>query len=419
MKIHAITHSGNNASKSQKNNVPKCLNFRKINNDPLATQKEYIRALNATKIERLLAKPFSRNQDALSDGIIHLSTFDNFTVCASYDNDLSVKKFNDTIMLTNVPNLCDVSIDNELVYIAADSKIHILNFSSEAYNNTDAIKLQFKNVGDFKNKNISVMNTIDTQDQIQSICVKKHKIYALTNSYCRIIDENYNVANQLEFQDMYRKIRENNNIIYCLGDSNLDIFDEQSNASVISKKFGIKTNDIVFKDKTYFVTANEDSFLYLHDIRKLESTVSKYIGHVNAVTSVDYVKNEIISGSADKTIRIFNCFDRTSRDVYYNKRMLSVNKVCIYKEKYILSGSDDGNVRLWRLNSSYKENTTRAERLALEENQVLKEKYYYVGDIKRIDKHRFLPGELKGKIKNETEHYKAMQRKKRKNENEK
>ncbi|ELQ75249.1 Sof1-like rRNA processing protein (contains WD40 repeats) [Trachipleistophora hominis] len=92
--------------------------------------------------------------------------------------------------------------------------------------------------------------------------------------------------------------------------------------------------------------------------------------------------------------------------------MLAVNSVSVYKKRFILSGSEDGNVRLWRLYASEKENMSRREENALECNQMLKDKYYHVGDVRRIDKHRFLPKELKGRIRNEIEHHKAVERKK-------
>lgn len=416
MKIHAITHTSEISSKKDRNSSSKALSLQRLKKDPLLAQKEYIRALNATKIERLLAKPFVRNFDCFSEGVTHLDTFDNLAVSASYDGNVSIFRGEEQIFLANTENLKNISLKDDKLYFSIDDKFFFIQFNyEEAEINKNLFDSIFKSFNKFENKNIQIEQICELQEKINDFYNKNENLYALTDNYCRIFNDEYRNIGQIDFQDNYRQIYENNQILFCPSDRNLDLFDERSHEKIISKQFGIRTNDIAFKDSKYFISANEDSFAYLHDIRRVEQPIAKFIGHVNSILSVDIIGNELITGSADKSIRIFNAFERTSRDVYYNKRMLSVNKVKIYKKKYILSGSDDGNVRLWRLNASHKENSSFSERQKLEENKILKEKFYNIGDVKRIDKHRFLPGELKGRIRNEMEHYKAVQRRKIKN----
>ncbi|KAJ3401290.1 DDB1- and CUL4-associated factor 13 [Chytriomyces hyalinus] len=60
--------------------------------------------------------------------------------------------------------------------------------------------------------------------------------------------------------------------------------------------------------------------------------------------------------------------------------------------KYVLSGSDDGNIRLWKGDASEKMGTTAPRQQAsLEYNKALKERYKHMPEIKRIDRQRHLP----------------------------
>ena len=71
--------------------------------------------------------------------------------------------------------------------------------------------------------------------------------------------------------------------------------------------------------------------------------------------SVDYspTGKEFVSGSYDRTIRIFDRTEQHSRDIYHAKRM---QRVFVAKftgdARFILSGSDDTNIRLWKARAS-------------------------------------------------------------------
>lgn len=72
--------------------------------------------------------------------------------------------------------------------------------------------------------------------------------------------------------------------------------------------------------------------------------------------------------------------------------------------RYVLSGSDDGNVRLWRAQASERSHVRSAkERTKLEYDAALKERYKHMPEIKRISRHRHVPQPIKkaGEIKKE------------------
>lgn len=97
--------------------------------------------------------------------------------------------------------------------------------------------------------------------------------------------------------------------------------------------------------------------LYTFDTRHLKHPTNVHMDHVSAVTDVDYspTGKEFVSGSYDRTIRIFECDKGHSRDVYHTKRMQRLTSVkWTLDNKYILSGSDEMNIRVWKARASEK-----------------------------------------------------------------
>lgn len=79
--------------------------------------------------------------------------------------------------------------------------------------------------------------------------------------------------------------------------------------------------------------------------------------HTSAVIDVDYspTGREFVAGSYDKTVRIFESLKGHSRDVYHTKRMQRLT--CVkwsLDNKYILTGSDEMNIRIWKAKASEK-----------------------------------------------------------------
>jgi WD repeat and SOF domain-containing protein 1 len=97
--------------------------------------------------------------------------------------------------------------------------------------------------------------------------------------------------------------------------------------------------------------------LYTFDTRNLKKPVNVHMDHVGAVTYIDYAPTgrEFVSGSYDKSIRIFETNKGHSREIYHTKRMQRLTCVqWTLDNKYILSGSDEMNIRIWKARASEK-----------------------------------------------------------------
>ncbi|GLC33361.1 hypothetical protein PLESTB_000341300 [Pleodorina starrii] len=147
-----------------------------------------------------------------------------------------------------------------------------------------------------------------------------------------------------------------------------------------------------------FTAANEDCCLYTFDMRKLESALGVHKDFVSAVMDVDYspTGREFVAGSYDRSLRIFSVSGGHSREVYTTKRMQRVFAVRFSGDAtYVFSGSDDMNVRCWKAKASEQ----LGVRLPREKhkqayNDALLERYKHMPEVKRIVRHRHLPAAI-------------------------
>lgn len=85
--------------------------------------------------------------------------------------------------------------------------------------------------------------------------------------------------------------------------------------------------------------------------------VNVHMDHVSAVIDVDYAPTgkEFVSGGYDRTVRIYEADKGHSRDIYHTKRMQKLTSVAwSLDNKYVLSGSDEMNIRIWKARASEK-----------------------------------------------------------------
>ncbi|TKC47850.1 hypothetical protein EI555_005509 [Monodon monoceros] len=179
----------------------------------------------------------------------------------------------------------------------------------------------------------------------------------------------------------------------------------------------MRTNTICWNPMEAFIftAANEDYNLYTFDMRALDTPVMIHMDHVSAVLDVDYspTGKDFVSASFDKSIRIFPVDRSRSREVYHTKRMQHV--ICVKwtsDSKYIMCGSDEMNIRLWKANASEKLGVlTSREKAATDYNQRLKEKFQHHPHIKRISRHRHLPKSIYSQIQEQRIMKEARRRK--------
>ena len=197
-------------------------------------------------------------------------------------------------------------------------------------------------------------------------------------------------------------------IANCSMDRGIGLHDLRTSSAMSKTILKMRSNCIEWNpmEPLNFVVGNEDYQAYTFDMRNLSQPTKIYKGHTGAIMSVNWspTGREFVTGSYDRTIRIFSNSlkqrNGISRDIYHTKRMQRVFTVnYTYDNTYIVSASDDTNIRLWKANASEKlgQLTTREES-SMQYRQALVKKYQHLPQIKQISRSRKIPKTIKKQI---------------------
>ncbi|XP_054564639.1 DDB1- and CUL4-associated factor 13 isoform X2 [Eptesicus fuscus] len=332
---------------------------------PFEVPREYVRALNATKLERVFAKPFLASLDGHRDGVNCL---------AKYPKSLAT-----------------------VVSGACDGEVRIWNLTKR-----------------------NCIRTIQAHEGfVRGICTR-----FCGSSFFTVGDDKTVKQWKMdgpgfgeEEEPLHTILGKTFLLGSCASDRNIVLYDMRQATPLKKVILDMRTNTICWNPMEAFIftAANEDYNLYTFDMRALDTPVMVHMDHVSAVLDVDYspTGKEFVSASFDKSIRIFPVDKSKSREVYHTKRMQHV--ICVKwtsDSKYIMCGSDEMNIRLWKANASEKLGVlTSREKAAKDYNQKLKEKFRYHPHIKRIARHRHLPKPIYSQIQEQRIMKEARRRK--------
>lgn len=181
------------------------------------------------------------------------------------------------------------------------------------------------------------------------------------------------------------------------GDRSIALYDVRQATPLHKVILKMKTNCISWNpiEAYHFVTANDDFKLYSFDMRRLGAAMYVHEGHTGAVLGVDFAPTgrEFVSGSFDNTMRIWPFDSMRSRDVYHTKRMQRIMCVSYSDDaRFVLSGSDDANVRIWKAKASDPIKVlSKKEKEKLEYGDKLKQRFAEAPEIKRIANYHRVP----------------------------
>jgi len=362
---------------------------------PFESAREYTRALNATKLDRVFAKPFMGALSGHLDGVFTLCKHPTSIVTilsGSCDGEVRVWNLSQLECLHTfqahsgfVRGLC-VNPDGNLCISCGDDKMvkswHIGDgeFSEEPLS-TSVGRFVFQSIDHHWSDNIYATSG----DQID---IWNEEFAEPIRSYTWGVDS----IQCVKFNPVERNI-----LIGAASDRSITLYDIRKPSPLRKVVLEMKSNSIAWNpiEAFNFTVANEDTNLYTFDMRKLSQALNVHQDHVMAVLDVDYspTGQEFVSGSFDKSIRIFPREAGHSREVYYTKRMQRI--YCVkwsVDAKYILSGSNEANIRLWKANAAEKLAPTRSrEKASLRYSNKLRNKFKYHPQIRRIARHRHVP----------------------------
>lgn len=419
MKVKTISRSADAyvpARNTQESALPRNLNPAL---HPFERAREYTRAVTATKLERMFAQPFvGQLGDGHRDGIYCIArNFQTTNQIASGSGDGVIKYWNMTSrdealsfrahygMVTGL----SVTPRRGMLSCGDDKTIKLWSLDSADFGEVDDLDV-YRGQGNDGGllKTFSGEHAFKGLDHhfTDDIFVTGGAAIQLWNmkrsNYISNLSWGADNINSVKFNKT-----ETNVLASCGSDNSIVLYDIRTNSPVQKVVTSMRANALSWNPMEAFVfaSAHEDHNSYLWDMRNLEKSLNVYKDHVSAVTDLDFspTGQELVTGSYDKTIRIYKAREGHSRDIYHTKRMQHVFSVCFTTDsRYILSGSDDANIRLWRANASERSNVKSSrERSKLNYDQKLKDRYKYMPEIRRIARHRHLPGVVKkaGEIK--------------------
>jgi WD repeat and SOF domain-containing protein 1 len=402
---------------------------------PFERSREYVRALNAVKLNRVFAKPFVGALSGHLDGVYCLARHPtSLTLLASGSADGEVRIWQINRQKCVAAWRTHEGFVRGLAIMQHNSRDSILTCGDDA-----TIKLWqwgSTNISPFDalvEDNISVppspVVTYVGQHAFTTLDVQHRTPYHFATGSGHFVSlwelQRSNPLHTFEWSvesvlALKFNLIESHILASSHADRSITLFDLRAATPIRRLILSMNSNAISWNpmEAFHFTVANEDHNCYTFDVRKLDIAHNVHTDHVSAVLDVDYspTGREFATGSYDRTIRIFPIDQGRSREVYHTRRMQRIFTVRFSADaQYVLSGSDDTNIRLWKARASEPIRVLLPrQRDKANYEQALIERYKHLPEIRRIHRKRHLP-KLVYKIHKTKQIMRASQRRKLEN----
>jgi len=384
---------------------------------PFAKARERMRALNAVKMERMFAKPFVAALEGHVEGVERITRMPgslNTVASAGWDGEIllhDLPKREVFLKLLNahqgkVSGLCFAD-QERLLSCGVDRNVKLWDVRrSSSSSDVDA---------GFNGESGPILDTTEKRESLSIYPGKNafndidhHSVdplFATASNMVHVWDEtksapitNLTFSTSTETVSRIRFNPSEPSILATIGsDRTFTLYDIRTSKAERRVIMQMRSNDLSWCPTfpTSILLASEDHNLYTFDIRRLESPSQIYKGHVAAVMACEWAPTgvEFVSGGWDRTVRLWKEGVGKSRDVYHTKRMQRVfSTTYTHDARFVLSGSDDGNVRLWKARADEKLGVIdNREKAAMEYRDELKRKWKHDSEVGRIARKRHLP----------------------------
>ncbi|KAJ2720710.1 Protein sof1 [Coemansia sp. Benny D115] len=407
MKVKALSRSSTEFLRETKSDIQ--MLPRNINPElhPLERAREHKRALNAAKVERMLAKPFIASLSGHIDGIYTMAKnpWDlDSVITGSGDGEVRVWSLGEQKTVWRAPEahrglvkgVCYVpgEKNHRFLSVGTDKMVKVWSCKESA---VAADGMTPETVATYSGKH--AFSSVDHH--------RSRGLFATGSSLVEVwdVERSEPISNLTWGADTINTVRMNQTEVNVLASSGTDrsviLYDLRTNSALAKVVLKLSTNAIAWNpmEAFMFAAANEDHNVYTFDMRRMDHAVNVLRDHVSAVMDVDYspTGQELVTASYDRTVRLWDASSGHSRDIYHTKRMQRV--FCAkytMDNKYVLSGSDDSNLRLWRAHASERVGVlSNRERATVLYAEKLKDRFKYVPDVGKVLRHRNVPTAIK------------------------
>lgn len=358
MKIKILSRNPEDYYRETVNDINKIhRNFEKTAH-PMQAAREYARALNAVKLEKIFAKPFVRGLSGHSEPVTKIAAHPerlSWLASSSMDgivklwdlktgNEIASKSAHDG-MLNGLAFTFNGQI---LLTSGVDSKISMLRINDQSiFNNHEEI------VSEFPLHSLDSLKNTSTTSSGFVVGGEGLAIYDVTRKNPL---RTFVIENEIIHHVRCSKIEE---FLFGVlgGDKGFSLYDSRQTEKCFKAFLDMRGNSFAWSplEANFVVLASEDSNCYLFDMRNIKKPITIYEDHTNSVLDVDFnpTGQEFVSAAYDRSIRIYNINSKKSREVYHTKRMQRVFCARYTADaQYIACGSDEMNIRLWKTEAS-------------------------------------------------------------------
>ncbi|TYK21623.1 DDB1- and CUL4-associated factor 13 [Cucumis melo var. makuwa] len=403
MKVKVISRSTDEFTRERSHDLQRVFRNFDPSLRPQEKAVEYVRAVNAAKLDKMFAKPFIGAMDGHMDAVSCMAKNPNHLkgiFSGSMDGDIRLWDIANRRTVCQFPGHqgavrgLTASTDGRiLISCGTDCTVRLWNVPFPTLNSYETSNNASEPLAVYVWKN--AFWAVDHQWD--------GNLFATAGAQLDIWDHNRSqpVSSYEWGTDSVISVRFNpgepNVLATSASDRSIALYDLRMSSPARKVIMRTKTNSICWnpREPMNFTAANEDCNCYSYDSRKLDEAKCVHRDHVSAVMDIDFSPSgrEFVTGSYDRTIRIFPYNGGHSREIYHTKRMQRVFCVRFSSDaSYVISGSDDTNLRLWKAKASEQLGVLLPrEKRKHEYQEAVKNRYKHLPEVKRIVRHRHLP----------------------------
>ncbi|KAJ1624425.1 putative U3 small nucleolar RNA associated protein [Pavlovales sp. CCMP2436] len=412
MKVKTLSRKAEDFTRERPTDLQPVTRSSKPSLHPFEKAREYARAVNAVKLDKHFSKPFVGNLEGHCDGVWSMAK------CAGQLNELMTGGCDGELIqwrlsqreaawrvrahrgfcrgITYVP-------DGQAVLSCGDDKVVKLWTPRES----QAARATYLSTHTLTDIDMhwdgELFATAGTELQIWDVSRAKP-----TNSYTW----GSGSFTRVRFNPVERSV-----LLGLSSDRGITLHDLRAGSSLRKVTMQTRANACAWNpmEAFNFVLASEDHNLYTFDMRKPERALLVHEDHVGPVLDVDFspTGTEFASGSYDRSIRVWASQGQRSTTVYHTRRMHRIFCVKVSVDaKFVLSGSDDTNVRIWKAKANAKLGALiPREETKAQYSEALVERHKHLPEVRRIVRKQHVPKSIL-KAKRAKDHMKkAAQRK--------
>lgn len=407
MKIETMARSARRETREAKDVIPVSRRNLDERQHPFASAREYQRAVVAAKLDRMMAKPFICALDAHRDSVTCLAVAKYASestvvqaLSGSADGELRLWDLAQRCCCTVIDSAHSCArgvtfIDSERFASCGDRFVRLWRIGSgdhlEAW--TSDGTLNDVDFGDTYLATASAEGKVEVW-RVGGGTTTPVRSYSWRSAGANTYRARWNPAQRVL-------------IASCSRDRSVTLYDVRQPEPAQRCVLASRANCISWnpRDPTTLLCGLESNDSIALDVRSFTKPRLVFRDHVAAVVDIDCspTGREFTTVSSDRTVRFFSLRGAElgkSRDCYHTHRMHLPSAVRYTADAtYVLTASDDANLRLWKTQASTKlggmASVNKRHQASLDYRHALLVKHRHLPQVRQIARHRNLPKLIK------------------------